>query len=486
VLVVLPSASFTQGALPAGWTNQDIGQPPFPGQSFYGNGIFELQGSGDGIHQGDTADQFQYAFTGLRGDGTVIARFLTAQDPNSDAGIMIRNTADPSSPYVMLSVGAGSVDLLSRSTYSSPADEWSTNPEVTQTPAWLKLVREGDTFSAYISQDGSNWLPLTDSYGDPITVVVPMNANIYAGVISSAAYDGAQTVASFDNVSVTGAGSGFFLSPSAGTLQAQPGGSATARVAVTGTPGFTDAVNLSSGQLPAGITASFHPTSVSGSGTTTLTLSVDSSVSPGTYPVAVSGTDTASASTQTVNLVLVVLPAAVQTPQPLPAGWTSLDIGQPAIAGQTSWSNGVFDLQGSGAGVANSAVSDQFQYAFTGLEGDGSITARLLLTQNVNSQVGIMIRDSIDPSAGFAMLSLSEGTLNYVYRSSYGVNASVSGSQALPAYLPVWLRLVRQGTDFQAWFSLDNVNWTELADTTVSMGTSVSAGLVDTATLKHR
>jgi uncharacterized membrane protein len=96
------------------------------------------------------------------------------------------------------------------------------------------------------------------------------------------------------------------VSPSSQSLQ--PGGKATFSATITGLNGFSGVTNLSASGLPSGATASFSPSSVTGSGTSQLTISATSSIIPGSYPITVSA---ASGSlTHSVNLTLVASAAA--------------------------------------------------------------------------------------------------------------------------------------------------------------------------------
>jgi hypothetical protein len=55
--------------------------------------------------------------------------------------------------------------------------------------------------------------------------------------------------------------------------------------------GFTDTVNLSISGVPSLVTATFKPTSVTGTGTSTLTFVVDHRATQGNYPLTITGTD---------------------------------------------------------------------------------------------------------------------------------------------------------------------------------------------------
>jgi len=98
----------------------------------------------------------------------------------------------------------------------------------------------------------------------------------------------------------------FQLTGSPANLAAAPGGTGAFQISVQAEPGFSfnGTVTLSTGGLPAGITATFNPPSITGAGSGTLTVGVASTVSPGSYPFtmsAVSGTVT-----QSVSLTLVI------------------------------------------------------------------------------------------------------------------------------------------------------------------------------------
>lgn len=106
---------------------------------------------------------------------------------------------------------------------------------------------------------------------------------------------------------------GFWISGAPANLSLYQGTSGTTTISVTDAGGFAGSVNLSASQLPAGVTASFNPTSTPG--TSELLLTADSSATLGTAAITITGTSgTLSASTQiflTVN--------SPQTP-PTPAG----------------------------------------------------------------------------------------------------------------------------------------------------------------------
>jgi hypothetical protein len=87
-------------------------------------------------------------------------------------------------------------------------------------------------------------------------------------------------------------------------------GSATSYTAtVAPLNGFTDAVSLSATGLPAGVTATFSPASITGgSGTSTMNVSVGASTVAGSYTLTIKGTDGALQHSAAVTLVVTTSP----------------------------------------------------------------------------------------------------------------------------------------------------------------------------------
>ncbi len=95
---------------------------------------------------------------------------------------------------------------------------------------------------------------------------------------------------------------GFTLSPSATTVSAAQGSSATDTITVTDTGGFTGSVAFTATGLPSGVTASFSPTSSTSS--SVLTLTASSTTAAGAYTVTITGTSGSTTATATVTLTV--------------------------------------------------------------------------------------------------------------------------------------------------------------------------------------
>ena len=96
----------------------------------------------------------------------------------------------------------------------------------------------------------------------------------------------------------------FSLSASPSSQTVVQGGGAAFSATVTAGTGFSGTVSLSVSGLPAGVTASFNPASISTSGSSTLSISTNSSTATGSYPVTITATSGTLAHTANVTLAV--------------------------------------------------------------------------------------------------------------------------------------------------------------------------------------
>jgi hypothetical protein len=180
---------------------------PVPFQEKPGGQIL-LSGSG---WDADTGEGFRYAYKELRGDGEIVARVNSFDSPAGWAGVMVRETAEPSSyppavkcVAVVVTPGEGASFL-----YCRAADEQKERHSVpgVQAPCWVKLVRRGDTFTAQFSTDGTAWQDVTDSGGMALAVRVPMVVPAYVGLCVTSDRWSTPGIAEFSRVSLVGSSS---------------------------------------------------------------------------------------------------------------------------------------------------------------------------------------------------------------------------------------------------------------------------------------
>jgi hypothetical protein len=104
----------------------------------------------------------------------------------------------------------------------------------------------------------------------------------------------------------------FLISAGIPTVVA-PGGQTTLIVTVKKIAGFSEAVTLSCGELPAGVTCTYPSAVINGgSGQTTVTITAASSSPTGTYAITFTGTATGAANEQSHNVQRAITIASVQ------------------------------------------------------------------------------------------------------------------------------------------------------------------------------
>lgn len=197
--ITVPSSS-----LPAPWQNADIGAVSAPGSASYSGGVFTIGGSGADIY--GTADEFQYVYQTLSGDGSITARVATIgnTDANAKAGVMIRQSLAANSAYAFALMKPTATSLEYRT--STGGSSGTSSSVASTTPRWVRLTRAGSTLTAYYSADGQVWISLG-------SIGVSMTNPVYIGLAVTSHSDGVVSTSTFDNVSLT---QGMALTGSAG------------------------------------------------------------------------------------------------------------------------------------------------------------------------------------------------------------------------------------------------------------------------------
>jgi cellulase/cellobiase CelA1 len=103
-------------------------------------------------------------------------------------------------------------------------------------------------------------------------------------------------------------GNGFSVAATSPSVSVVQGTTATTGVTVSEFGTFSGTVALSLSTLPAGVTATFSPASVTGSAGSTLTFTASATAVPGTYPLTVTGTSGSTVETASLSLVVAFSP----------------------------------------------------------------------------------------------------------------------------------------------------------------------------------
>jgi regulation of enolase protein 1 (concanavalin A-like superfamily) len=160
----------------------------------------------------------------------------------------------------------------------------------------------------------------------------------------------------------------------------------------------------------------------------------------------------------------------------LPPGWAGTDVGAVGIVGGSEESGGRFVLVGAGADIWD--TSDAFHFVHVALPGDGTITAKVVSLDSVHewSKAGVMVRESLSPSAAhaFALVSAANGV---AFQRRTSTDAPTVHTGGPPGGAPQWLRLTRTGSVVTAFASPDGVAWSVIGSDVLSAEGPVYVGL---------
>ncbi len=151
-----------------------------------------MSGSGSDIF--GTSDQFNYVYQNVSGNGTIIARVRSqtnAGSTNDKAGVMWKSTTSAGSPYVLIAANYQGLVKVQYNFTGSVASTTYAYPNL-----WMKLVRSGGAFSAYLSSDGTTWTAVVSTLNLP---TIPASATV--GFFECSHKAGSLGTATFDNVS---------------------------------------------------------------------------------------------------------------------------------------------------------------------------------------------------------------------------------------------------------------------------------------------
>ena len=445
-------------SLPTGWTSRDIGAVGQAGSASHSGGLFTVRGAGADIW--GTVDGFHYVYTALQGDGQVVARVRGLQNTHAyaKAGVMIRQTLDPSSAHGLVSLRPdGGIEFLARSTAGGSTT--SVGVATQPAPAWVKLVRSGGTLTASVSADGSAWSTVG-------TTSVSLSGSVYVGLAVCSHVTSTINTATLDSVAVT-----------AGSV-AQPPSTPGSPSPASGATGVSTSPTLT--WSAPGATSYDVRFGTSNPPSSTAQIVSTASHQPGpltagqTYYWQIVARNSAGAVT---GPVWSFTTASGSTGGALPSGWLNADVGNVGRGGSATHSSGTFTLAGSGADVWGNA--DGFHYVYRSQAGDGQLVARMTGMQNTHqyAKTGLMLRGSLAGDAPHVMIAANpSGNVEFMTRASAGGSTRWIAGAMQSA--PVWLKLVRAGSTVTGSVSRDGNTWTQVGSTTISLPSDVHAGLM--------
>jgi hypothetical protein len=148
-------------------------------------------------------------------------------------------------------------------------------------------------------------------------------------------------------------------------------------------------------------------------------------------------------------------------------------------------------MNGTGSDIYGTA--DQGRFVYKQLTGDGTIIARVDRLDNTHAwaKAGVMIRNSLDAGASWALALASPGNgTHFQARLSTGAGATSDTTLTLPveqttAQIPLWVKLERAGDRFSVYYATGETPTTWVANPwnpqTIPMNADVYVGLAVTS-----
>jgi galactose oxidase-like protein/PKD domain-containing protein len=213
--------------------------------------------------------------------------------------LFILNSTGVPSTATFVKLSAGAPNQAPTASIDSPASNVTVNPG--GSVAFSGSGSDSDGTIASYAWTFTGGSPAASSLASPsVTYSTPGSYQAVLQVTDNGGLASA-TVAR----TITVADFGVSATPSSTTVA--QGVNAGYTATVTGGPGFTGTVGFNVTGLPAGASASFNPTTVTGSGSTALTVSTSNSTPAGTYTLTIRGTSGPVSHTTTVTLVVTVV-----------------------------------------------------------------------------------------------------------------------------------------------------------------------------------
>jgi regulation of enolase protein 1 (concanavalin A-like superfamily) len=184
----------------AAWSDADVGAVGTAGSSTFSSNSWQISGGGTDIW--GTSDAFHIVYRQWSGNGTFVARLASLTQPTgsqfSMGALMFRESLNAGSRHAAIMVTTDGKAKFRRRT-STGGTTASNGPSAGSTtiPRWLKLVRNGNSFTSFISANGVDWTPVY------VATSVTLPDTVYVGMLVLRNGGSALASATFDSISLT-------------------------------------------------------------------------------------------------------------------------------------------------------------------------------------------------------------------------------------------------------------------------------------------
>lgn len=424
------------------------------------SGTFTLQGAGSDI--GGRSDSAQFLQQPLSGDGQIIVRLsaIRAEDANSRAGILIRDGLRPDAPYAAVLLNTqGMVVFQYRSTRGGLSQVKQTLP-ARSGPCWLKMIRSGNVFSAFVAGDDEEWIALGQQ-------TLGMQPAVSSGISLSSRSAVRQARAEISHAWIVPTRISDQLPPSAPELSILETTGASVRLSVRGSRDDEGIAGFKIFRDGAEIAA--LPPWISSFGD----MGRPSGMTAAYAAVAMDSAGKVSARSEPVEATTALVPEC--------APWSSMDFGRPDGFSTLTRLGDVFGVNAAGFGVRESG--EEFHFLHQTWTADGEISARVI-PSSLAVFAGLMVRSDLTPGAPSATIQLNAGLAPFRARALPQGKISMSPDETTPA--PAWLKLKRTGGLVSAYKSVDGRNWVLVGVSPLPAGKAVYAGLMTASGISDR
>jgi TolB protein len=197
IVLVTAAAAWAQGrAVGAFDAHGDVGTPKLAGSASYDARTQRYTLSGAGVNMWGARDEFHFAWKRLTGDFILRARVSfegTGVDPHRKAGVIVRTSLEPDSPYADAAVhGDGLISLQFRRMKGGTTEE--ARPDVTGADV-VQLERKGNRFVLSAARFG-------ELFRESEVADLPLGNEVYVGLFVCSHNADVVETARFSNVRV--------------------------------------------------------------------------------------------------------------------------------------------------------------------------------------------------------------------------------------------------------------------------------------------
>ena len=199
-------AAIAPTACPDQWTCGDIGYAAPRGSQLFNRLTKTWTLNGGGFDIFFKTDQFHFVWQQMHGDGVLSAHtsflaqteldVLTGND-YAKAGVMLRANTDAGSPYYGIFITPGHGIMVQYRKEQGAYTGEATLPDIPKGAIYLKVVRIGTNFTAYVSKDSNDWTAIDGS-----SIELNTGNTMLAGLAVTSHNPGGTRAVTFDTINI--------------------------------------------------------------------------------------------------------------------------------------------------------------------------------------------------------------------------------------------------------------------------------------------